>query len=169
MFQTTKPQTRTVSPTYIHRLWYLSTSFEAMNIIIQSQLDRVEMALNTLIESIASYNPSIPAANALLAADDDLNKGLKQCMYKCSRSWKTVLRDFFFYANLTSQQYQPTNVITPASSPFAPPLISKTHPLPTLSRALPLRAQICSLLHHLYRKKMRATSPTMSSSIMQSV
>lgn len=57
-----------------------------MNTIIQAQLDRVETALNILIESIASYNPSIPAANALLAADDDLNKGLKQCMNKSSRS-----------------------------------------------------------------------------------
>lgn len=49
-----------------------------MNTVIQAQLDRVETALNTLIESIASYNPSIPAANALLAADDDLDKRLKQ-------------------------------------------------------------------------------------------
>lgn len=64
---------------------YLLTSFGAMNTIIQAQLDRVETALNTLIESIASYNPSIPAANALLAADDDLNKGLKQRMSKPSR------------------------------------------------------------------------------------
>lgn len=51
-----------------------------MNTIIQAQLDRVETALTTLIESVASYNPSIPAANALLAADDDLNKGLEQRM-----------------------------------------------------------------------------------------
>ena len=50
-----------------------------MNIIVQAQLDRVETALNTLIDSINSYNPSVPAANALLAADDDLNKGLKLC------------------------------------------------------------------------------------------
>lgn len=53
-----------------------------MNTIIQTQLDGVETALNALIESITSYNPSIPAANALLAADDDLNKGLKQCRNK---------------------------------------------------------------------------------------
>lgn len=57
-----------------------------MNNIIQAQLDSVETALNTLIDSIASYNPSIPAANALLAADDDLNKGLKQCIRKPSGS-----------------------------------------------------------------------------------
>ena len=57
-----------------------SQLFEAMNTIIQAQLERVEASLNILIESIASYNPSIPAANALLAADDDLNRGLKQRM-----------------------------------------------------------------------------------------
>lgn len=49
-----------------------------MDNLIQSQLDRVETALTALIDSIASYNPSIPATNALLAADDDLNTGLKQ-------------------------------------------------------------------------------------------
>lgn len=57
-----------------------------MNAILQAQLDRVESALSTLIESIASYNPSIPAANALLAADDDLNTGLKQRMNEPPRS-----------------------------------------------------------------------------------
>lgn len=50
-----------------------------MNSIIQGQLDRVETALNTLIESIASYNPSVPAANDLLAADDELAEGVKSC------------------------------------------------------------------------------------------
>ncbi len=49
-----------------------------MNAAIQSQLNRVESALTTLIESIAAYNPSISAANTLLAADDELQRGLKQ-------------------------------------------------------------------------------------------
>ncbi|KAK4695788.1 hypothetical protein P7C71_g2020, partial [Lecanoromycetidae sp. Uapishka_2] len=49
-----------------------------MDTIIQSQLDRVETALNTLIDSITKYNPSIPATSALLSADDELNRGLKQ-------------------------------------------------------------------------------------------
>ena len=48
-----------------------------MNGIIQNQLDRVEVALNNLIESITSYNPSLPAAHALLVADDTLIKNLK--------------------------------------------------------------------------------------------
>ena len=50
-----------------------------MNSIIQGQLDRVETALNTLIESIASYNPSVTAANDLLAADNELAQGVKSC------------------------------------------------------------------------------------------
>ena len=49
-----------------------------MNQIIQTQLDRIDASLSTLIESIASYNPSIPAAQDLLAADDELNKRVKQ-------------------------------------------------------------------------------------------
>ena len=48
-----------------------------MNRIIQDQFDHVDTALNTLIESIASYNPSVAAANDLLAADDELTKGVK--------------------------------------------------------------------------------------------
>lgn len=49
-----------------------------MNDIIQEQLDRVETALTNLTDSIASYNPSIPATNALINADDELKRGLKQ-------------------------------------------------------------------------------------------
>ena len=48
-----------------------------MNTAIQSQLSRVESALTTLIDSIAAYNPSVPAATTLLTADDELRKGLK--------------------------------------------------------------------------------------------
>ncbi len=49
-----------------------------MNDIIQTQLDRVETALTQLIDSISSYNPSIPATSALLNADDELKQGLQQ-------------------------------------------------------------------------------------------
>ncbi|KAL8996088.1 MAG: hypothetical protein Q9169_004327 [Polycauliona sp. 2 TL-2023] len=48
-----------------------------MNAIIQSQLDRIDTALTTLITSIESYNPSVPAAIDLLAADDELQKGVR--------------------------------------------------------------------------------------------
>ncbi|KAL8842887.1 MAG: hypothetical protein Q9170_000291 [Blastenia crenularia] len=49
-----------------------------MDAIIQSQLDRVEAALNTLVSSIESYKPSVPAAIDLLAADIELQKAVKQ-------------------------------------------------------------------------------------------
>lgn len=49
-----------------------------MNTTLQSQFDRVETALNTLIDSISAYNPSPSAAVALVAADDDLSHGLDQ-------------------------------------------------------------------------------------------
>ncbi|KAI4288147.1 MAG: hypothetical protein L6R35_002588, partial [Caloplaca aegaea] len=49
-----------------------------MNAIIQGQLDRVEAALNTLVSSIESYNPSVPAAIDLLAADSELQEGVQQ-------------------------------------------------------------------------------------------
>lgn len=81
----TKPQNQYSGPMHTNFCAF-PLLFGTMNTIIQTQLDRVETALNTLIESIASYNPSIPAANALLAADDDLNNGLKQRMNKLSIS-----------------------------------------------------------------------------------
>ncbi|MCJ1284619.1 hypothetical protein MMC26_003953 [Xylographa opegraphella] len=49
-----------------------------MNGVLQSQLDRIENALTTLIDSITSYNPSVPATHELLAADDALTAGLDQ-------------------------------------------------------------------------------------------
>ncbi|KAL9099597.1 MAG: hypothetical protein Q9163_004928 [Psora crenata] len=49
-----------------------------MNTILQAQLDSIETALSTLIDSIASYNPSIPAAQTLLSADSSLQEGLRQ-------------------------------------------------------------------------------------------
>ena len=49
-----------------------------MNTQIQSQLDRVESALNNLTDSITSYNPSVSSALDLLTADDELAKGVEQ-------------------------------------------------------------------------------------------
>ncbi len=50
-----------------------------MDAIIQSRLDRVDNALSTLIDSIASYIPSVPAATDLLVADDQLSECVDQC------------------------------------------------------------------------------------------
>lgn len=46
--------------------------------VFQSRFQRLEQSLTALVESIAAYNPSISAADALVAADDDLNESLEQ-------------------------------------------------------------------------------------------
>jgi hypothetical protein len=52
--------------------------YSIMDDILTAQFDRVEMALGTLVESIAAYNPSPQAALDLVAADDELSHGLEQ-------------------------------------------------------------------------------------------
>ncbi len=47
---------------------------------LQARYARVETALNTLIESIASYNPSVAAADDLVAADGEVSESLNQRM-----------------------------------------------------------------------------------------
>lgn len=47
-----------------------------MDRIMDAQFQRIESALNTLIESIAAYNPSPSAALDLVAADDTLSESL---------------------------------------------------------------------------------------------
>jgi hypothetical protein len=57
----------------------LTSDSLVMDALIQGMLDGVESALNTLVDSITSYNPSVAAATNLLAADDEFNKGGTQC------------------------------------------------------------------------------------------
>ena len=54
-----------------------------MDAIVYGKLDGVETALNTLIDSITSYNPSVAAATELLVADDELDSAVKQRMKSC--------------------------------------------------------------------------------------
>ncbi|KAF2639931.1 hypothetical protein P280DRAFT_372290, partial [Massarina eburnea CBS 473.64] len=49
-----------------------------MDTALQAQFQRIEAALDTLVDSIAAYNPSTTAASDLLAADDALSRGLDQ-------------------------------------------------------------------------------------------
>ena len=49
-----------------------------MDATLQKQFERIEAALNTLVDSITTYNPSPQAAIELLAADDELSSGLSQ-------------------------------------------------------------------------------------------
>jgi hypothetical protein len=51
-----------------------------MDNLIDQRFERVEKALATLITSISTYNPSIPHANDLVAADAELSQGLEQCL-----------------------------------------------------------------------------------------
>lgn len=44
---------------------------------IQTRYSRVEKALDALIESVAAYNPSIPAADELVEADDAASECLE--------------------------------------------------------------------------------------------
>ena len=59
-----------------------------MNAQLQERFDHVESALDTLVDSITSYNPSIPAASSLLEADDDLTQGLDERRLEAGTDWK---------------------------------------------------------------------------------
>jgi hypothetical protein len=50
----------------------------AMDDSLHAQFQRIEAALGTLVDSIAAYNPSPQAAADLMAADDELSRGLDQ-------------------------------------------------------------------------------------------
>jgi len=49
-----------------------------MNAILQEKFDALETALNKLLDSITTYNPSTAAAHELLTAEADLTEGLEQ-------------------------------------------------------------------------------------------
>lgn len=49
-----------------------------MDKVLDEQFDSMEIALNVLIESITTANPSISATHDLIAADDGLTEGLTQ-------------------------------------------------------------------------------------------
>jgi len=57
-----------------------------MEELLDQRFQRLDTALNTLIDSITTYNPSPAAANDLVAADDALSEGLEQriCLHLCS-------------------------------------------------------------------------------------
>lgn len=80
----------------------------SMNEVIQDQLGRVELALTTLIDSIAAHNPSIPAANDILAADADLQKGLEQL----AQHQANHARIFALHQQITQQNARITKTLT---------------------------------------------------------
>lgn len=60
-----------------------------MDAILDKRFENLETALNTLIESITTYNPSTLAAANLIAADEELNQGL-ETRKTISRSCSTL-------------------------------------------------------------------------------
>lgn len=50
-----------------------------MDTILDERFQRVEVALNTLIDSLTTANPLVQAANDLHAADIGFDEGLVQC------------------------------------------------------------------------------------------
>ncbi|KAF1949257.1 hypothetical protein CC80DRAFT_520618 [Byssothecium circinans] len=49
-----------------------------MDVSLQAQFKRIEGALETLVDAIATYNPSTHATSDFIAANDDLGRGLDQ-------------------------------------------------------------------------------------------
>lgn len=54
------------------------TRLSAMNAVVNAQLERMEIALQRLIDSVTPYNPSPSAALDLVAADDGLADALEE-------------------------------------------------------------------------------------------
>lgn len=48
-----------------------------MDTVLDGQFQRIDAALEKLINTITTYNPSVPAAEELLQANDDLSNGLE--------------------------------------------------------------------------------------------
>lgn len=56
-----------------------NTSLTNMDAILDERFQRVEAALNTLVDSLTIANPQVQAANDLHAADNEFHEGLVQC------------------------------------------------------------------------------------------
>ncbi|SLM33630.1 Mediator complex, subunit Med4 [Lasallia pustulata] len=104
-----------------------------MDAILQSQLDRVETALNTLLDSITTYNPSVPAALDLLSADTDLTRGLNQlCAHQHNHR-----RILFLRATASALDSHLASTLTLLASTRADLLSTPTTSIPATHRPVP--------------------------------
>ena len=62
---------------------------------LSSSLTSLDAALSTLTTSISTYNPSLPAADALIAADASLSKSLERCKSPCPNSMVQIIALLF--------------------------------------------------------------------------
>lgn len=111
-----------------------------MNAILQAQLDRIETALNTLVDSITSYNPSISAIHELLSADDSLTEGLDQCT-------PHPFPSFFSHPMLSFWTVAPSHLSCSLTHPLILPTVS-THQT-NHAKILALQANTTFLDDHL--------------------
>lgn len=112
-----------------------------MDKIIDSQFSRVEKALSTLIQSIATYNPSPQLATDLVVADQELSQGLelreyfpfsaRKVVVGLRSSSSSLIRVKQFSAVLIDAQYHNTSPITPGLKLSAAP------PQPSTTRSNP--------------------------------
>ncbi|KAI9674193.1 MAG: hypothetical protein M1817_002011 [Caeruleum heppii] len=84
---------------------------DSITAVLQKQFQSVEVALNTLVESIASYNPSTEAAVSLIEADDELSRGLEQlAIHQANHARLTSLHETS--ATLSTQITQTLTVLS---------------------------------------------------------
>lgn len=67
-------------PSYLAR----TINGTAMLSILQTRYQRVEKALDKLVDSITAYNPSQTAAEELVVADEAVSEGLEDRMSVCT-------------------------------------------------------------------------------------
>jgi hypothetical protein len=47
-----------------------------MDEVMESRIQKMETTVNTLVDSMTTFNPSITAVEALIEADEELNHGI---------------------------------------------------------------------------------------------
>lgn len=93
-----------------------------MNKIIDHQFQRVDAALKQLVTSIAQFNPNSIHAAELVAADQDLAKGLDLCMPV----------SYLYVVSTNATQYQRIRRTLPAYKLFA------LSPATSMSKSAPI-------------------------------
>jgi hypothetical protein len=107
---------------------------DTMDSVLLTQFQRVEAALSTLVDSIASYNPSHQAALDLVAADDELSRGLDERTEDIHlRKWTSADSSS---CQTPGQPQSHPGPARPRRSPRSATLVGHHHPRRTPPRAL---------------------------------
>jgi len=78
--RTEQSYTSTSTPARPHTLFKGRTRDKSSTMLstLQARYQRMEKALDALVDSVTAYNPSVTAADELVAADEDVNEGLEE-------------------------------------------------------------------------------------------